>query len=588
MAPRRSAVRRATDDTVRPRPLAARTARTTRTSRSSDPRSDDALLARLLDEAPARIVLVAPDGTIQYLNHASEAGFRRLAALLPVPADHIVGQPIALLGTLPDGARWETILARQTEARCTLGPETISVRTTPVTAGRTSATLLTWSFVTEALAREERITALTGRMAAIDNTQAVITFAMDGTILDANPNFLRVSGYALDEIRGRHHRMFVDENYAASDEYRAFWDRLNRGEFDSQEYRRVGKGGREVWIRASYNPICDRTGRPFQVVKYAIDITAQRQRVDDILSCLRAARSGDLTRVVAVSGHDAIGQIGEVLTEFLSDLRDSLRSITDHAHSLSTAAEELSAVSQSMSSNAEETSAQAKVVSSTAALVTGNIQTVASAAEDLTSSIHAIARNAADAAAVATTAVSVARDTNDTVAKLGESSAAIGKVAKMITAIAQQTKLLALNATIEAARAGEAGKGFAVVANEVKELAKETAQATEDIGLRIEAIQADSTSAVEAIQQIGTIVGEIHDKQTSIAGAVEQQTITTNDIRRSAVEAATGSDEITQNIAEVARAAQGTTSGASDTQTAAGELARMAAALQGLVGHFRC
>ncbi len=150
-------------------------------------------------------------------------------------------------------------------------------------------------------------------------------------------------------------------------------------------------------------------------------------------------------------------------------------------------------------------------------------------------------------------------ETNATVSSLGESSAEIGNVVKVITSIAEQTNLLALNATIEAARAGEAGKGFAVVANEVKELAQETARATEDIARRVEAIQSDTTGAVDAINRISAIIERINDFQTTISSAVEEQTATTAEMSRNVTEASTGAVQIAKNIAGVAQAARDTT-----------------------------
>ncbi len=114
---------------------------------------------------------------------------------------------------------------------------------------------------------------LQGQVAAISKSQAVIEFNLDGTIIHANDNFLKTLGYTLDEIKGKHHSMFADPAYAASGEYRAFWEKLNRGEFDAGQYKRIGKGGKEVWIEASYNPIMGADGKPFKVVKYATDIT---------------------------------------------------------------------------------------------------------------------------------------------------------------------------------------------------------------------------------------------------------------------------------------------------------------------------
>jgi methyl-accepting chemotaxis protein len=312
-----------------------------------------------------------------------------------------------------------------------------------------------------------------------------------------------------------------------------------------------------------------------------------RGKVESILEVVGAAGRGDLTREVPVRGADVVGQLGEGLARFFATLRGSVGNISQTAQTLAAAAGELTAVSQQMAANAEETAAQAGVASAAAEEVSRNVTTVATGAEEMGASIREIAKSAHEAAKVATSAVKVADRTNATVAKLGESSAEIGNVIKVITSIAQQTNLLALNATIEAARAGEAGKGFAVVANEVKELAKQTARATEDIGRKIEAIQADTKGAVGAIEQIGTIINQINDIQNTIASAVEEQTATTGEISRNVAEAARGSSEIAQNVTGVAQAARGTTEGASDTKKSADELSKMAHALQQLVAQFK-
>src|SRR5437763_105213 len=202
-------------------------------------------------------------------------------------------------------------------------------------------------------------------------------------------------------------------------------------------------------------------------------------------------------------------------------------------------------------------------------------------------SIREIASSAAEASEVADRAVAAAETTTATVSKLGDSSAEIGNVVKVITSIAEQTNLLALNATIEAARAGEAGKGFAVVANEVKDLAQETAKATEDISRRVEAIQADTASAVEAIGEIGRIIGQINDYQLTIASAVEEQTATTNEMNRSVTDAATGSTEIASNITGVAGAAHTTSQGVAESRRALDEMSRMSTNLTELVHRFK-
>ncbi|MDE1161582.1 MAG: methyl-accepting chemotaxis protein [Acidobacteriaceae bacterium] len=453
----------------------------------------------------------------------------------------------------------------------------------------------------------QRNVAYRGQVDAVSRTQAVIEFKLDGTIVNANENFLAAMGYSMDEIKGNHHRIFMDKSEASTSDYRAFWDALARGEYQHGEYKRIGKGGREVWIYGSYNPIFGASGKPERVVKFATEITetvrtrqehqaaqeATRQRaleleakVNAILSVVKRASEGDLTGRIDVHGSDSIGQMGEALASFFNDLRQRVTAIASSATDLSSASQELSVISEQMASNAEETATQASVVSSASDEVSKNVTVVAAGSEEMQASIREISKSANESARVAHSAVTAATATNQTIAKLGQSSLEIGKVVKVITSIAQQTNLLALNATIEAARAGEAGKGFAVVANEVKELAKETAKATEEIGQKIEAIQTDTTSAVQAIEEITQIINQINDVSNTIASAVEEQTATTNEIGRSVSDASRGVSEIAVNIAGVATAAQGTTNGAAGTQTSARTLYSMASELQNLVSRF--
>jgi methyl-accepting chemotaxis protein len=432
-----------------------------------------------------------------------------------------------------------------------------------------------------------------GQMAAISKGQSVIEFELDGTIRTANENFCRTVGYSLDEIRGKHHGMFVSESIRNSQEYKLLWANLAKGQFLSGEFEGVTRGGKPIWIQASFNPILDLKGRPFKVVQYATETTDQvnareelKHKVDLLLGVVKAASQGDLTQTIPVDGKDPIGQMGSGLAGFLCDLQKSISSIAENAAALAGASEELSAVSTQMSNNAEETSSQANVVSAASAQVSQNVQTVATGVDEMNAAIREIAKNATEAAKVSQQAVAVAQQTNGTVTKLGESSQEIGKVVKVINTIAEQTNLLALNATIEAARAGEAGKGFAVVANEVKELAKETAKATEDISVKIEAIQSDTHGAVKAIREISDIIHQINDISNTIASAVEEQTATANEMGRNVSEASKGSDEISENITAVASAAKNTTQGAANARQAAEDLSKMALSLQTLVARF--
>ena len=140
------------------------------------------------------------------------------------------------------------------------------------------------------------------RLMSLDRSLATIEFAMDGTVLDANANFLALMGYEIAEVRGRHHRMFVDPVSAESDAYRIFWQDLKRGQFQSAEYKRIGRGGREVWIQATYNPILDRRGHPLRIVKFATDITAEKLRNADFRGQVEAINKSQAVVHLAMDG----------------------------------------------------------------------------------------------------------------------------------------------------------------------------------------------------------------------------------------------------------------------------------------------
>ena len=362
---------------------------------------------------------------------------------------------------------------------------------------------------------------LNGKVEAIGRSQAVIEFELDGTIITANDNFLQVLGYRLDEIKGRHHSMFVEPSFKDSAEYRQFWERLRRGEYQAAQYKRIGKGGKECWIEASYNPIMDLNGRPWKVVKFATDLSKRKEQ--------NLALANDFETSVK-------GLVQEVATS----------------------AKGMEATAQSLAAAAEQTNQQST--------------TVSTATEELSASVNEISRQIAESNRVVGVAVDEAKKSEQMVSELVIAAQKIGEVTQIINDIASKTNLLALNATIEAARAGELGKGFAVVASEVKILANQTAKATEEITQQIKGIQDSSETTAKGIREIGQIIARVSEISTSISGAVEEQSAATK--------------EVSVNINGVSQAAQETGHSSTTVLSVAQGLSGQAANLETRVDNF--
>jgi methyl-accepting chemotaxis protein len=379
-----------------------------------------------------------------------------------------------------------------------------------------------------------------GQIAAIHKSQAVIEFSLDGTILNANENFLKALGYSIDEIRGKHHSMFVEPSYRESRDYKQFWERLARGEYDAGQYKRIAKDGSEIWIQASYNPILDTSGKPTKVVKYASDITELRTIADQVVT---AAREKDLTLHIPLDGKAGANRLlsegfNELITSFgevIAEIKTAAREVSSAAAEISSSTMDLSHRTEEQAANLEQTSASMEEISTTVRKNADN----ARHANDLIGTTRITADKGGEIVSNAVAAMS----------RIEESSRRISDIISVIDEIARQTNLLALNAAVEAARAGEAGRGFAVVASEVRSLAQRSSQAAKDIKNLItnssdqvqEGVQLVHCAG-EALKNIVASVKSVVDIVADISKASDEQSVGIDQINKALVQM----DEMTQ------------------------------------------
>ena len=381
-----------------------------------------------------------------------------------------------------------------------------------------------------------------GQLAAIDRSQGVIEFDMDGTIRKANENYLRTMGYSMGEVLGKHHSMFTDSATASSPEYRAAWAKLNRGEAEVGSFKRIAKGGREVWTQSSYNPIADNSGRVFKVVEYATEVTAamQAQRelqvaVKQTQDSVKLAIDGDLTHRIPMEGKN--GDL-EALCRGVNSLLDSTAELVKRVKFASgevqVGAEEISRGNINLSQRTEEQAS--------------SLEETASSMEEMTSTVRQTADNAAQANQLALAARQQAEKGGAVVSSavtamgaINDASRKIADIIGVIDEIAFQTNLLALNAAVEAARAGEQGRGFAVVATEVRNLAGRSATAAKEIKALIQ----DSVAKVDEGSKLVDESGKTLDE---IVQAVKKVTDIVAEIAAASREQSSGIEQVNKSV----------------------------------------
>ena len=539
--------------------------------------------ATMVDKVSSAVMMVDRDFMVTYVNDPTrellkknEEAFRKLWPNFE--ADKIIGMCIDSFHKNP--AHQRKLLSETSRlpisTEITIGDLKIALLVNGAfdAKGNHVGNILEWRDVTA-----ERSNA--GMLEAINKAQAVIEFTTDGRILHANENFLKTLGYTLEEVRGKHHSMFVEPAYRESPEYRMFWEKLARGEYDAAQYKRFGKGGKEIWIQASYNPILDANGKAFKVVKYATDITANvlasqalQLAVQQTQDVVKAAEANDLTRRIPMEGKSGeiaalcsgVNGLLETMMNVVKKIKGAAREVTNASAEISTSTTDLSQRTEEQAASLEETSASMEEIAATVKKNAENAQQ----ANQSASGTREVADRGGQVVAKAVEAM----------AKIEDSSRKISDIIGVIDEIARQTNLLALNAAVEAARAGDAGRGFAVVASEVRSLAQRSSQAAKDIKDLINNSNGQVKDGVDLVNRAGTALNEIVESIKSVASIV-------SDIATASIEQSTGIEQVNKALTQMDEVTQQNSALVEENAATAKTLEQQAAAMSAEVNVFR-
>ena len=412
---------------------------------------------------------------------------------------------------------------------------------------------------------------------ALMRAQAVIEFKTSGEIITANQNFLDAMKYELFEIRGKHHRIFVDPEYAGSEEYREFWRRLNKGEFISAEFKRFDKAGAAVWIQACYNPVFDLSGKVCKIVKFAVDVSDRVRTVQEVVENigkgLAELAGNNLTYRMGELSNPAFAKLRSDFNVALDHLQQAMQSIVTTTGAIQSGSSEIAQASDDLSRRTEQ---QAASLEQTAAAMHEITATVRQAAEGAEEAQRVTAKTMSDAERSGL----VVQSTVQAMGEIEASARQINQIIGVIDEIAFQTNLLALNAGVEAARAGDAGRGFAVVASEVRALAQRSADAAKEIKALIQASSRQVDEGVRLVGETGAALGRI-------TGQVAQLDRAVTEIAAGAKEQATGLSEVNTAVTQMDQVTQQNAAMVEQSAAASRVLSQEAAALAALTGQFQ-
>ena len=539
-------------------------------------RSSSAMLETAMEALRTNVMLADKDLNITYMNpsvrdllNEAEADLR--SELPNFSAARLIGSNIDVFHKNPSHQR--NMLAALTKphaATIRVGTRTFDLLVSPLRrGGKPAGFVVEWADARHRLASED----FAAQIEAIGQSQAMIEFKLDGTIVHANQRFLEAMGYGLEEIVGRKHAIFTEASYRDSEAYRQFWQSLTEGRFQSGEFARVKKDGGRVTIQGAYNPIVGPDGKVAKVVKFATDVTRRVEAVQEIGDALTALADGDLEQRITKS---FIPELDKLRTDFnaaVETLQTTMSSVGSTAGAIRAGADEIGTASDDLSRRTEQQAA--------------SLEETAAALDQLTATVNRSATNAQQAATVAATARgdaersgSVMDEAIGAMSEIERSSVEINQIIGVIDEIAFQTNLLALNAGVEAARAGDAGRGFAVVASEVRALAQRSAEAAKEIKGLIASSTTQVNKGVKLVGETSQALSVIVDRVAEIDGLI-------TDIATSASEQSTGLNEVNTAVNQMDQVTQQNAAMVEESTAASHSLRQETENLTAMIGRFR-
>lgn len=417
------------------------------------------------------------------------------------------------------------------------------------------------------------------QIASINRSMAVIEFDLQGNILSVNDNFLKTMGYSKDELKDKHHRIFMEKSEIDKPSYQAMWNNFKEGKFVAGTFKRVSKQGETIWLEASYNPVFDQNDKPYKVLKFATDVTRSEhtmmleRAIDESAGVLDAIASGDLSRRVSgvyegrlMALATAVNTTSEKLAQVVSEVNQATNVVATDAQQVATGAQSLSNSVSQQTHALEQAASVMQHMNQVAKANTSQAQLAASKADQVRLQANEGSR--------------VMAQTIEAMSAIRASSHQISDIVTLIDSIAFQTNLLALNAAVEAARAGEHGRGFAVVASEVRALAGKSADAARDI----KALISDSVNRIEIGTELADRSGEVLNQ---IAASVDDVTAIMKSLASASVEQAKGIDEVTHSVELIERVTANNAAVVAETTQSAASMHQQVETLQQSMSFFQ-